>query len=341
MSEQLSDRERRVLEAVIQTYIETAEPAGSRTIAKRFPLGVSAATVRNTMSDLEDRGYLYHLHTSAGRIPTDMAYRVYVDRLMWRNPLMQAEQDQLQRELLGDGGAIGGILHKAAQVLGVLTHELGVAVAPSFDTAVLERLELVHVATGRLLMVLVMRGGLARTIFVEVDSPLPGEAVHGVSLVLNERLSGLTLREIRNTLKDRLRDSSAGPGASELINIFIEEADTLFDVRGGQDVVLGSARPLADQPEFSSNVQMRTLLELTEQPDILRDALRNRQRGITVSIGEENPDPKLASFTIVTSSYCQGGLSGVIGVMGPTRMPYRKVLALVEHTSRLVDELAN
>jgi heat-inducible transcriptional repressor len=343
MSDTLNERERQVLEAVVQTYIETAEPAGSRTIAKRFPLGVSAATIRNTMSDLEDRGYLYHPHTSAGRVPTDRAYRAYVDRIMWSSDLAVAAREQLARELYRDAGVIEGILLKAAQVLGVLTQELGIAVAPSFDQAVLERLELIQVSSERLLMVLVMRGGLARTLFVQVATHLPPEAVVNVSAVLNERLSGLALREIRASLRERLRDTTGMAPASELLNIFIEESDHLFESPGGEDhqLLLGSAQMLADQPEFHSNEQMRTLLELTERRDVLREALKRRsQPGVTVTIGAENADPRLSAFTIVTASYRRGSLSGVIGVMGPTRMPYRKVVTLVEHTSRLVEDLA-
>jgi heat-inducible transcriptional repressor len=342
MSDQLTEREREVLSAVVRTYIETAEPAGSRTIAKRFRLGVSAATIRNTMSDLEERGYLYHPHTSAGRIPTDRAYRAYVDRLIWQPEVSPADRDRLRLELGRDAGVIEGILTKAAQVLGVLTHELGVAIAPSFDSAVLERLDLMQVSSDRLLMVLVVQGGLARTLFVQVASHLPPEAVASVSLVLNERLAGLTLREIRTSLRDRLRDSAGGARESELLNIFIEEADSLFDLPAGtQGVVLGSAQLLAEQPEFHSNTQMRTLLELTERRDLLRDALRQRSEpGVTVTIGNENADPRLNAFTIVTASYRFGSLAGVIGVMGPTRMPYDKVLTLVEHTSRMVEDLA-
>src|SRR5918911_4448860 len=126
----LNERERRVLEAVIQSYVETAEPAGSRMIARRFGLGVSPATIRNTMSDLEDKGYLFHPHTSAGRIPTDLAYRVYVDSLIRLAPLAEEARGQLWEQLAGGGTAIEAILRRAAQVLGVLTQELGVALGP-------------------------------------------------------------------------------------------------------------------------------------------------------------------------------------------------------------------
>src|SRR5690349_14712203 len=167
----LSERERKVLEAVIESYVQTAEPAGSRTIARRFPLGVSAATIRNTMSDLEERGYLFHPHTSAGRIPTDRAYRMYVDSLV-PTGLTPEDERHLHEELRAERTPIEGILQKAAQVLGVLTQELGLAVGPSLDHAVLERLELIQVSSDRLLLVLALTGGLARTIFVEVSSAL-------------------------------------------------------------------------------------------------------------------------------------------------------------------------
>src|SRR5213082_3024939 len=144
-SEELSKRERRVLEAVIRSYVETAEPAGSRTLSRRFGLGVSPATVRNTMSDLEEKGFLFHPHTSAGRVPTDMAYRVYVDALMRVSPIATSEREQLAQEIARGGSAIEAILRRAAQSLGVLTQELGVALGPRLDDAVLQRLELVRV----------------------------------------------------------------------------------------------------------------------------------------------------------------------------------------------------
>jgi transposase len=216
------------LEAVIETYVATAEPAGSRTIAKRFGLALSAATIRNTMSDLEEKGYLYHPHTSAGRVPTDLAYRVYVNSLMRLSQVSVSESDQIRHEL-GNRNALDQILERAAQVLGVLTKELGVAVGPTLERAVLERLELWQAASQRLLLVLTLKSGVVRTIFVEVPAELAADAVAQVAEVLNERLAGLTLRDIRATLPARLRDAAPAAGASELLNIFIQEADDLFD----------------------------------------------------------------------------------------------------------------
>jgi heat-inducible transcriptional repressor len=341
MPDQLSERELRVLEAVVQTYIETAEPTGSQTIARKFGLGVSPATIRNTMSELEDKGYLFHPHTSAGRIPTDRAYRVYVDAIMRLSPPSHEQQHALRAELVGNRSAVEEILRRAAQVLGVLTQELGVAVAPAFDQMVLERLELVQVSSERLLLVFNLRSGVVRTIFVEVPGILPQASVNQVAQLLNERLAGLTLQEIRSTLTERLRDASGGAEGRELLNIFIAERDGLFDLSNEENaVVLGSAQMLADQPEFASNSGMRNLLRLTEGRDLLKQALEHRrQRGVSITIGSENSDTRLSDFTLVTSSYEVGALKGVIGVMGPTRMPYDKIIGLVEHTSRLVEGL--
>ena len=344
MTAPLSERERAVLEAVIETYVQTAEPAGSRTIAKRHQLGLSPATIRNTMSDLEEKGYLYHPHTSAGRIPTDLAYRVYVDFLMHPPAVAPAEAQHIRGEIAAAQGqrAIDAILARAAQVLGVLTNELGVAVGPTIDEAVLERLDLLQVSTDRVLLVMALKSGAVRTIFVEVPAELAAEAVQQVTIVLNERLAGLTLRAIRATLAERLRDASASePGSSELLNIFVQEAEELFEIpTTPSPVVLGSTQRLAGQPEFATREQLHSLLEVTERRDLLRDALTSRgAEGLTITIGGEHSDARLAPFTLVTASYRFGPLTGVIGVMGPTRMAYDKIAALVNHTSRLVGEL--
>src|SRR6266516_6911001 len=266
MAASLTERERQVLEAVIETYVQTAEPAGSRTIARRFGLALSAASIRNTMSDLEEKGYLYHPHTSAGRIPTDLAYRVYVYSLMHLPPVTASESHHIREELGGGGerSAVDQILERAAQVLGVLTNELGVAVGPSLDDAVLERLELLQVSSDRLLLVLTLKSGVVRTIFVEVTSRMAAAAIAQVAVVLNERLAGLTLRQIRSTLSDRLRDAASDSPSGELLNIFIQEADELFDVpatgAAAAGVVLGSAQLLAGQPEFATKERLQGLL---------------------------------------------------------------------------------
>ena len=346
-SQELSRRERKILEAVILSYVETAEPAGSRTLSRRFGLDISPATIRNTMSDLEEKGFLFHPHTSAGRVPTNKAYRVYVDQLLAMPSLLTQESERLA-ETIGAGGvsgasAIEAVLRRAAQTLGVLTQELGVALGPRLATSVLRRLELVRISSERLLMVLTLEGGVMRTVFVEVAGEIAETAVAQVTAVLNERLAGLTLEQIRRSLALRLRDASAGPEGHELLNIFVQEAEHLFDAAlptEAQSVLLGQPSVLAEQPEFSAADRLRRLLALTERPDALAEAIRKRTApGVSITIGTEHDDPRLEEFTVVTAEYNVGSLTGVIGVIGPTRMPYEKVISLVSHTSRLLNDL--
>ena len=341
---ELSERERRVLEAVIRSYVETAEPAGSRTLSRRFGLGVSPATIRNTMSDLEEKGFLFHPHTSAGRIPTDKAYRVYVDSLIRLSPVVTPESERLAEELALGGSAIETILRRAAQTLGVITQELGVALGPRLDRAILQRLELVRLSSERVLLVLTLQGGGVRTIFVDVRGEIADSALAEVCAVLNERLAGLALSEVRATLAERLRGSSTAAHATELLNIFVQEGEQLFDGAlplDEESVVLGHASLLAEQPEFASRESMRRLMALTDTRRHLAEVLRRRSdgAGLSITIGNEHADPTLEGFTVVTAEYRAGALTGVIGVIGPTRMPYDKVISLVNHTSRLVTDL--
>jgi len=330
----------------VRMYVDSAEPAGSRTLAKRFALGVSPATVRNTMSDLETKGYLFHRHTSAGRIPTDHAYRFYVDRIMRPRPLTEVERERLVLEIeIGASSAVERLVQRAIRALSLLSGELGVAIAPNLEDAILERLELIQVSSAKILMVMSIRSGLVHTVYVDLPGEVQPDVLASVTQVLNERLSGLTLQAIRETLPDRLRDIgiSDGGGADELLNIFIQSSSELFDwmpLEGGE-VHLGQTSVLAAQPEFNTGERLKGLIELTEQRALLADVLVNREHkgGLKITIGSENPEEALSDFTLVTAEYRVGQLKGVIGVIGPTRMPYEKVIAIVDYTSSLVNSV--
>ncbi len=343
---ELSEREIRVLEAVVQAYVETAEPAGSRTVARRCGLGVSPATIRNTMSDLEEKGYLTHPHTSAGRVPTDQAYRFHVDQLIRISNLSEEDHTQLVRELESPGSTtVERLIRRAARAISLVSLELGVGLAPGIENAVLEKLDLLKASSNKILLVATIRSGLVRTLYVDFEGEIPEDTLVALALLMNERLAGLTLREIRQTMPERLRDSRAdeSSAAEELLNIFIESSSDLFnwsDLEGGQ-ILLGQASLLATQPEFTSGERLKSLIELTERRDVLGTALSSRDHrgGLQITIGGENDQEELSDFTLVTSEYRIGGLKGVIGVIGPTRMPYEKVIAIVDSTSSLVNRI--
>jgi heat-inducible transcriptional repressor len=336
----LNEREALVLEAVVRTFVETAAPTGSRTVARQYELGVSPATIRNTMSDLTRKGYLTQPHASAGRMPTDKAYRYYVDTRMRPGRLTPEEANRLEAAL-GLSRAEERLLARAVKALSVVTKELGVGLAPRMEEGVLEKIDLVGVSRDRILIVLALRSGPVRTIFVEGERAGSDHALDAVAVFLNERLAGQTLREIRETYRDRLADTPAEHAG--LVNIFLEQAESLFAPRqlGGEDVLLGPTAGLAAQPEFADREHLRTLMQLTEQRDVLAEALRDRRAdGIVISIGGEHALPPLIDFSMVTTEYEMGSVHGTIGVIGPTRMPYDRMVSLVEYTARLLSTLA-
>jgi heat-inducible transcriptional repressor len=338
---ELSERERQVLEAVVRTYVDTAEPAGSRTVSRGFDLGISAATVRNTMSDLEEKGYLYHPHTSAGRIPTDRAYRFFVDRLMEPLAPSPAERASLEREIERAGSsAVERLILHATRALSLISNELGVALAPRLEDAVLEKLDLIQVSSNKVLLVATICGGVVRTVYVDLPIEVPQDTLVTVAVLLNERLGGHSLQEIRRTLSERLRDSASDESSKELVNIFVQAGAEIFDLPtlDASKLHLGPASVLAAQPEFESGEKLKSLIDLTEQRDLLAAAVGSREHrgGLKITIGSENDSSALADFTLVTAEYSVGGLKGVIGVIGPTRMPYEKVVTIVDYTSSLV-----
>jgi heat-inducible transcriptional repressor len=340
MENDLTQREQMVLEAVVREFVDTAAPAGSRTVAHRYDLGVSPATVRNTMSDLVRKGFLAQMHPSAGRIPTDKAYRFYVDSLMPIEVLSPGEARQIAETIGSVQIEEERLLARAVRALSVVTHEMGVGLAPRVEEGRLQKIELVAVSSERILLVLALQSGPVRTIFVEGSRDITDEALDSVTGFLNERLAGQTLREIRETYRDRLADVPSEH--VDLVNIFLEKADEMLDPPpSADDVVLGSASELADQPEFADTDNLRTLIDLTERKDVLADALRRRDAdGIVISIGGEHAvTPPLVDFSLVTTEYEMEAVRGTIGVIGPTRMPYERVVALVEYTARLLSSL--
>ncbi|MEA2062583.1 MAG: heat-inducible transcriptional repressor HrcA [Gemmatimonadota bacterium] len=337
--ESLTDRERSILHAALQSYISNVSPVGSRSLERSSGLGLSAATIRNTMSDLEQKGYLYKPHTSAGRVPTDKAYRLYVDSL---DSSLRETSPSVVRILqhVQDNPVLDRVLRRAAEALGVITRELGVGIAPVLGEGVLERVDLIRVSSERVMLVLAIGQGMVKTIFIELDSRVDGDRLSGVVSRLNERLCGLTLSDIRRTAGQRLK--GAVRESDDPLNIFIQSAETLFDLdEQGSELILGETSSLASQPEFNDEGGLRSLIQLTDKKDLLLEVMRQRagSDGLRISIGSENELSELSNFTLITDTYRIGKMKGIIGVIGPTRMSYNRVISVVEYTSRLLSNV--
>jgi heat-inducible transcriptional repressor len=335
--ENLSQREKQILLNLITHYIKSADPVGSRVIANRFRMGISSATVRNTLADLEELGLVEQPHTSAGRIPTDLGYRVYVDYLVKPEELTEAEKDYIKGAILREGRGVKEILGQTSRVLGEITRVLGVSIAPQFDKGHLKRVELIPVADGRIMVVVVVQSGLARSVIVEIEANIDDDSLRQVEQVLNERLSGLSLGEIRRSVSERLSDVE---GKGRLIKLLIDARDRIWSDRHGRDLKVAGLDQLMLQPEFASLERVSELVRWLEQGDILTDFLSHADsEGLVITIGKENQYNEIMNCSLVTSSYRVGNISGTIGIIGPTRMPYNKLASVVDYTARAISEV--
>lgn len=336
---ELNDRERTILHNIVYSYIQTAIPIGSRYISKRKEIGLSPATIRNVMSDLEYLGYLGHPHTSAGRIPTDKGYRFYVDELMEIDRLSATDQSVIQSQLQGTIDT-DEVLKVASRILGTISHQLGVVTAPQMTSGIFEKLELIPVSSTRLLIVISIRTGLVKTLMMEIHSEINRLKLDEVSRILNERLSGLTLKQIRDTFVERVKEFRNEE--SGLIRLFIESVDKLFDENRKDKIHIGGTKSMLSQPEFDSVKNFKSVIELMDNEDIIIHVLENTDTtsGLTtVTIGEESKIENLKDFSVVTTTYTVGDLTGTIGVLGPKRMEYSRMIPLVDYVAKTISGL--
>ncbi|MFN0158255.1 MAG: heat-inducible transcriptional repressor HrcA [Bacteroidota bacterium] len=341
MANDLTDREKTVLRYVVHDFIETATPVGSRYISKRHEdeLGLSSASIRNIMSDLEYQGYINHPHTSAGRVPTDMGYRFYIDSLIKLESITDKDQETI-RQNLDKVDEIELLLKESSKVLGSISHQLCVVTSPQFNSGVFEKLELVHITSNRVMVILSIKSGLVRTIMLEVATEIPREKLDGLTRFLNERLAGLSLQEMRETFLDRLRDAQNED--TGLIRMFIDSVDKLFIAGRSDKIHIAGADRVIEQPEFVNPEDFRSVIELINNEEIIIHLLEkneSRPHEIRVSIGQEIEDTKLKQYSVISASYAAGDTVGSIGVIGPKRMHYARMIPLVDYVARTISNM--
>ncbi len=337
----LSDRERDILRLVVEQFIDTAGPVGSRSLAKDRNLDLSPASVRNTMADLEDMGYLDHPYTSAGRVPTRLGYRTFVDELMNTPELTEVEREMLKMQLAQLIDDTDELLQESTRLLSTLTNLLGIALTPRLSTGVLERLDIVPLSSSRLMFVLSVRGGLVKTIVLGFESDLRRSEIDRVVSILNERLAGLTLREIRETHEERIKDL---PDRTGLIQLVADESALLFSEPDEGRLQFDGTQNILTQPEFQEPDDVRQLIEIIEDEDrvvqVLEDLFTTNPDAVgqaIIRIGSETREEEMESYSIVTSPYQFGDTVGTLGVIGPTRMDYARAVALVENMATVVN----
>ncbi|MGY8823118.1 MAG: heat-inducible transcriptional repressor HrcA [Candidatus Latescibacterota bacterium] len=328
----ISSREIQVLQALVRAHIALGVPVGSRTLGESYSLGVSPATIRNALASLEEKGYVHQPHTSAGRVPTERGYRFYVTQCMAEEALeLDAGGAVLRRELEAQlcEGDMQEIMAQLAHIIGDVSKQLGLVLAPRFEQGVLGRIELVSLAENRLLLVVSINQGLMKSLVIEVGSGLSREDLETMNRLLNERLYGLNLAEIRHTVRERLRNlEERNP---QLLRAVVDEIEALAQTNGDLLYVSGTSN-LCLQPEFGDSLRVAGLVDLAEKKNLLAHLMSER-RGVVVTIGEDHPLAAMRHCGMVTASYeVEGGL-GVIGIIGPTRMPYESLVTLVNYAA--------
>jgi heat-inducible transcriptional repressor len=340
---QLKDREKAILRFVIHQFILTANPVGSRNISKKYDIGLSPASIRNIMSDLEDLGFLDHPHTSAGRVPTDKGYRVYVDSLMDPPKLEQTIKKMVEVNLGSAQSETEDLLKSTSSILSDLTNQLAMVSYPKLEMAVLEKIQIVQLSSTRILVVVSVKTGLIRTITLEIDAEVNENSISNVQQFLNERLSGLKFSEIRNTLPDRVKDFHS-ESLRPIIRVFIDSVDKIFTERTGEKTIITGTKNILKQPEFEDPGHFQSVIELVENKDIIihiMDKNKNTvEDEVVITIGGENRDEKLSDYSMISKEYKVGDMTGTLGIMGPKRMDYSKIVAAVVYVAeQLTQEL--
>ncbi|HEY5124351.1 MAG TPA: heat-inducible transcriptional repressor HrcA [Ignavibacteria bacterium] len=342
MSDILSHREKEVLRYIVENFVKSALPVGSRSISKQTDLNLSSATIRNVMSDLEEMELLSTPHTSAGRIPTDKGYRFYVNSLMAKDNLSESEIAFLKSQIEEIKSGVPGsddIYIETSKILGKISHQLAVVSQPFLKSGILEKLDIIRLSSNKILVVINIKSGFVKTVILEIDSDISKAKVDKLSAFLNEKLKGLTLKVIRETFEDRVKDyQSQNP---ELVQMFINSIDELYDEGDkGNKIYIGGTGEVIMQPEFDDPKNFRNIIELTEDKNLVLHIFQNlEEEKVSVSIGNENPDLKLKDYSIICSNYNIGEIHGNIGILGPKRMNYSKMISLIEYTSKLISEL--
>lgn len=338
---ELNEREKSILRFIIQQFILTASPVGSRNIAKQYELGISPATVRNIMADLEEYGFIDHPHTSAGRIPTDKGYRFYVDSLMNIRTIDTNERNLIHKELESKIEEKEDLLKITSNVLSKITHQLACVTYPKLESGTLEKLQIISLSSIRILVVISIKGGLIKTITLEFATEIRDSQISSVQNLLNERLAGLSFKEIRGTFSERFKDVQEDEKA--IIRLFLNSADKVFkDVRNSDNIYITGAKNVIQQPEFDDPERFQSVIELIEDKDIIVHILDKSEEvtgdNVYISIGKENEDQKLIDYSLITKEYKIGDVSGHLGIIGPKRMEYSKVIAIVDYVAKMLTE---
>jgi heat-inducible transcriptional repressor len=339
--DQLDGRKIIILKAIIKTYLETGEPVGSRTISKYTDLNLSSATIRNEMSDLEEMGYIMQPHTSAGRIPSDKGYRFYV------NTILQEKEDEfteIKDLMIKRVDRVESMLKQVAKLLAQNTNYAAMISAPQYHHNKLKFIQLSKVDEGKLLVVIVVEGNIIKNTIIPIRSELSDEGILNLNILLNNALNGLSIEEINLEVISRLK-VQAGPHSEVVDRVLSEVAAAIRADDEDLQIYTSGATNIFKYPELSDGEKASQLIGALEQKELLQELVDDvnsseSSSGIQVYIGDEAPVQTMKDCSIVTANYELGeGLRGTIGIIGPKRMDYEKVLNTLRNLMTQLDTI--
>lgn len=336
---ELDERKITILKAIIKTYLETGEPVGSRTISKYTDLKLSSATIRNEMSDLEEMGYILQPHTSAGRIPSDKGYRFYVDQIMQEK---EQEVTEVKELMIQRVDRVELVLKKLAQLLAANTNYAALISGPQYHRNKLKFIQLSMMDDRKLLIVTVVEGNLIKNTMVDVPRNISREELLNLNILLNSALNGLTIEEINLDVISRLKEQ-AGAHSGLVDTVLTEVARAIRADEEDLQIYTSGATNIFKYPELSDGDRASELLKAFEQKDVLQELITDvneasDETGIQVYIGNETPVQTMKDCSVVTANYDLGeGIRGTIGIIGPKRMDYEKVLGILKNLMKQLD----
>lgn len=336
-SDELQARKEKILQAVVHLFIRTGKPVGSSSIVDQYHLNLSPATIRNVLSELEKEGYLTHPHTSAGRVPTDKGYRSYVDAIANIQRLAIEEEQRIRAEYGRRMREIEDLMHSTTRVLSALSHCTGFVLPPILGSERIRRVELIPVSQSQVLGVMVSENGLVRNQMITVSQTPDDGTLREASAFLNERLAGLSLPEAQARFAIELEQFQT----QQMVNrqFFDALSKYLFDEHERQNLYVEGASNILNFPEFQDYETMKNFAQLVDEKKALGEVLLRElgQKGLRVRIGSET-SPELKDFSVVASGYQMHGRPvGILGILGPKRMEYGRMMAIVNTVAGLVN----
>lgn len=339
--EELDKRSREIFRHIVEAYVETGEPIGSKSLSNRLGISLSSATIRNVMADLESAGFLYAPHTSAGRLPTDVGLRLFVHGLLETGDLSPQEQKEIERHCVATGKSVATVLDDATKALSGLSRCAGIVVAPKSE-AILKHIEFVPLSSERVLVVLITEDGLVENRIIETPPGLPPSSLTEATNYLNSRLSGKTLSEAKSQILGE-RDQNKGQ-LDVLTTKVVEEGLAIWAGKGASTslIVRGQSHLLQDVRHMEELNRIRSLFEALDAQEDLLELLDSAiaAEGVQIFIGSESNLFKLSGCSLIISPYStdNGRIVGAIGVVGPSRLNYSRVISMVDYTAKLISK---